>query len=177
MMTPDQWRRYLQECSDELLKEPLDSNGPNFSETIRQSRWLGYDTASIQAIEATEQRLGIPLPPSLRAFYRVTNGWRIVGYSIWEVLPVERIGWLEDVDPGLWELAKSTEQSDPASWGASHAEEFADYILEQGTRVACSLVVSGNADSSTWLLDGFVAQRVGYQIYRVTPRTVVAGTV
>jgi hypothetical protein len=81
-MPPDQWRRYLQECSDELLKEPLDSTGPNFSKTIRQSRWLGYDPAPIQAIEATEQRLGIRLPPSLRAFYSVTNGGGIVGYFV-----------------------------------------------------------------------------------------------
>jgi hypothetical protein len=50
-----------------------------------------------------EQRLGVRLPPSYREFLRVTNGWDGDGIACGPLLPIEKIGWLRDLDPDLAE--------------------------------------------------------------------------
>lgn len=77
-----------------------------------------------------EDRLGVRLPPSLRAFYLQTNGHGVVGDFIWTVRTLEQLGWLRDVEPHLHDL-----------------------VCEDDPDVARSLVVSGEADASFWLLD------------------------
>ncbi|RUT03955.1 hypothetical protein DSM106972_048690 [Dulcicalothrix desertica PCC 7102] len=59
---------------------------------------MGYSPASESQILAAEQRIGKSLPPSLRTFYSVTNGWRTTGLCIYDILPVEEIDWLQVCD-------------------------------------------------------------------------------
>jgi hypothetical protein len=79
-MTPTDWRKLLTRFSRELLQaDNLDVPPPAVA---RKSGWMGYRPASERAITEAERRLGTTLPPSLKTFYRVTNGWRAIGYSI-----------------------------------------------------------------------------------------------
>jgi len=58
--------------------------------------WLGESPATEDAIAAAELRLGLTLPPSLKAFYRVANGWHWPHPEVRMILPVERIQRLAD---------------------------------------------------------------------------------
>ena len=117
--------------------------------------WMGYEPAPEAAISAAEDRLGCQLPPSLRTFYEVSNGWGMTGSVIFDLLPVEKIGWLKDLDPHLYQIGCKSEErrggrpfkSDPDS------TRLERYCLEQGTMVKRSLVISSWGDAAIWLLD------------------------
>ena len=89
-----------------------------------------YAPATEAQIAREEARLGVRLPPSLRALYLQSNGHGVVGNSIWAVRSVDQVGWLRDVEPHLYDL-----------------------VCEDEPAVGRSLVVSGEADASWWLLD------------------------
>jgi hypothetical protein len=89
-----------------------------------------FPPATEEQIVREEARLGVRLPPSLRSFYLASNGHGRVGNFIWAVRSVEQIGWLRDLEPHLHGL-----------------------VLEDDPEVARSLVVSGEADASWWVLD------------------------
>lgn len=161
MMGPLEWKAYLQECSRRIIDAGED-NTPILPEDAIRNSWLGYAGASSTAIRQAEKRLGVKLPPSLRAFYAESNGWRIVGCFIYEVLPLEKLGWIADLAPSLWEGAVSLEEYYAHDERANLPE--LNYIIEnsqrlpeigygQGTPVKRSLVIAQNGDASTWLLD------------------------
>jgi hypothetical protein len=146
------WRDFLERYSKELLDAedlPLFVDVP---EQAREAAWMGFAPAEEQAILATEARLGRRLPPSLRGFYAVSNGWRATGLFTHDVLPVEEIGWLRDRVPHLYEVALECESTpgpfhdDP---GDRRLKEFRD---EQGTRVMRSLVLNSVGEDH-WLVD------------------------
>ena len=89
-----------------------------------------FAPATESQIAREEARLGVRLPPSLRSFYLHSNGHGVVGNFIWDVRSVEQLGWLRDVEPDLYDL-----------------------VFEDDAAVGRSLVVSGEADASWWLLD------------------------
>jgi hypothetical protein len=68
------WRAFLESYSQELLA--TSDLWQEVPEDVREGGWMGYSGATDTAIAATERRLGRALPPSLRTFYIVTNGWR-----------------------------------------------------------------------------------------------------
>ena len=161
MMGPLEWKAYLQECSRQIIDAGED-NTPILPEEAIRSGWLGYDGASSSVIQQAEKRLGVTLPPSLQAFYAASNGWRTVGCFIYEVLPLEKLGWIADLAPRLWEGAVDLEDY------YAHEEHMSlpemNYIIQngqrlpetgygQGTSVKRSLVIAQDGDASTWLLD------------------------
>jgi HEAT repeat protein/cell wall assembly regulator SMI1 len=60
---------------------------------VNASDWPGSPGATIDQIIQTEQRLGIQLPPSYRAFLETSNGWTQASRSVPVLLPVEKIQW------------------------------------------------------------------------------------
>lgn len=148
-MGPLEWKAYLQQCSRRIIKDSQNDEGPALPETVTQSGWLGYEGASREAIRQAERRLGVPLPPSLRVFYGVTNGWRTVGSFIYEVPSVEKIGWLSETDPNLHQIGVGVE----AQFCGDPRVDLREFAYEGGTRVKRSLVASTWGDASTWLLD------------------------
>jgi len=150
-MTPTDWRQFLQHYSDELLK--ADERQIRLPAEARATKWMGYEPAPDAAVEAAERRLGRRLPPSLRTFYQVSNGWRATGFFITDVLPVERVGWLKDRDPHLYQLACQTEASDRPFKRDPDGSRKREYVLDQGTRVKRSLAISSWGDAAIWLLD------------------------
>lgn len=156
-MGPLEWKSYLQGCSRQIIEDGDDAGSPTLPETVVQSGWLGYEGASPKAIQQAEIRLGVRLPPSLRLFYSVTNGWRTVGCFIWEVLPLEKLGWIADLETDMWEMAVSLEEQN------AHYErvDLREWAYEEGTRVKRSLVIAQDGDASTWLLDPLTVSAKG----------------
>ncbi|MGP9022800.1 SMI1/KNR4 family protein [Streptomyces sp. BR1] len=60
------------------------------------ARWLGFGPATEERIVALEQRIGRSLPPSLRSFLQVTDGWRHAGRFVYLLAGAERIDWCGD---------------------------------------------------------------------------------
>lgn len=156
MMGPLEWKAYLQKCSRQIINNPEDDT-PILSEAVLRSGWLGYDGASGNAIRQAEARLGVFLPPSLRSFYLASNGWHTVGCFIYEVPPVEKLGWIFEADPNLYEIGLGVEKQ----FGSNQQVDLREFAYEGGTRVKRSLVASLDGDASTWLLDPGTVSKSG----------------
>lgn len=148
-MNIEEWRKFLENYSAELLEDEIVAY--EVPEEVHLSKWMGFSPASESQILAAEQRIGKSLPPSLRNFYSVTNGWRTTGLCIYDILPVEEIDWLQVCDDHLYELALDAENNNDEGWTNEKFRD--DYRYEQGTRVKRSLVISSWGDAAVWLLD------------------------
>jgi hypothetical protein len=123
---------------------------------------MGFAPADEPTILAVESRLGRQLPPSLRCFYSVSNGWRATGYNIYDVLPVEAVGWLPDREPSLDKMAVEAESAEgpfPNDPGDVRLNQYRD---EQGTLPRRSLVISSAGNNGDlWVLDPRAAAQDG----------------
>lgn len=72
-------------------------------EAHRPPDWLGRTGAGEAELARHEERLGMRLPPSYRAFLQATNGWDEETYSSLHLLPIAEVGWTRDTDPHLAE--------------------------------------------------------------------------
>jgi hypothetical protein len=168
-MSPSEWQNFLKQYSREFLSldwsqtiRLFSSHGAFISDEARRNAWMGFEPASEATIAAAETRLGRPLPPSLRAFYEVSNGWGMTGEFIFDVLPVEKIGWLkartDDQDALLYKIACDIENPSDAKPRAPWKNDpdgarRRAYQFEQGTRLKRSLVISSWGDAAVWVLD------------------------
>ncbi len=150
-MRPEDWRAFLERYSRDLLECPDVTVG--LPPEALDSAWLGFPPATDAEISETEDRLGRSLPPSLKTFYSVTNGWRTTGLFVWNILPVEGLGWLKDREPQLFELAEMAEGTPGPFKNDPGDVRLDEYRYEQGTRVKRSLILNSEGDASTWLLD------------------------
>src|SRR5688572_17416099 len=88
------WKAFLAEFNRELLSyEEIVERLPR--ELIRAGS-LGYKGASETVVAVAERRLSTRLPPSYRAFLKVSNGWRFPSFFIFDLLPVSKIAWFRD---------------------------------------------------------------------------------
>lgn len=150
-MDAHDWRRFLEQYSEELVATDIATIV--IPPEVRESRWMGFAPATPAAIQEAEQRLGRKLPVSLRNFYSVTNGWRATGFFIWDILPVEKIGWLSDHDSHLYHLVCEVELTPGPFKKDPDGSRLREYRHEQGTRVKRSLVITSRGDAAYWLLD------------------------
>jgi hypothetical protein len=98
--TAEDWRGYLVEYGEVYVRTANEYVRPSLAAEQLESHWLGAQPVDVQTMAATEQRLGIRLPPSLRAFLTVTDGWQGVGGWIDAVSPCAEIDWLRDTGRG-----------------------------------------------------------------------------
>jgi hypothetical protein len=70
-MNESAWKTFLMEYNRELLsyEQVVEALSPE----LIQAGWLGYPGASESEVAATETRLTVSLPPSYRAFLKVSN--------------------------------------------------------------------------------------------------------
>ncbi len=68
------WQPFLKQWAEEMLDVAEDTDDLP-SEAIK-ARWLGFPGVTKAQIAEVETRLGVTLPPSYKAFLKVTNGWR-----------------------------------------------------------------------------------------------------
>ncbi|MFJ2649818.1 SMI1/KNR4 family protein [Streptomyces sp. NPDC087420] len=85
------WRPFLRGWSAESASvDPAVADRHGLREA-RERRWLGFEPADPKAVAVLEARAGRPLPPSFRAFLEVTDGWRMIGPSVWLLARTETI--------------------------------------------------------------------------------------
>jgi hypothetical protein len=101
--------------------------------------WLGFAPASAGDIVAVETRLGRSLPPSLREFLLVTNGWRDAGNFIYRIAGTAELQWLCDTGDSHWIDAYG-----------GYADEGE---VDDGDILARSLRVSLDGDAAVMFLD------------------------
>lgn len=70
------WESFLRQWSQDVLASISDDERQHLSPGVLSSGWLGYPGATEEEIARAEARLKVKLPPSYRAFLKVTNGWR-----------------------------------------------------------------------------------------------------
>jgi hypothetical protein len=103
---------------------------------MTQGQWTGRPPATPAAIAATEARLGFTLPPSVRAFYELTNGFGDLGPHIPEIRPVEQIDWTRDSIGAIGEIIEGN-----------------DTRSDDDDKIYQSVALSGDSDMSVVLLD------------------------
>lgn len=74
-----------------------------------KANWLGFEPATQQQIDETEQRLGIKLPEDYVNFLKITNGFSAPNQIEPSFIPVQEITYLRDSDPSLNEAYKLEE--------------------------------------------------------------------
>jgi cell wall assembly regulator SMI1 len=97
---PD-WQTFMSKFSAAMLADPEfnEEFGEHTTPEQHAAGWLGFRGADETQIAATEARLGITLPPSYRAFLKVSNGWSVIAPFVYRLYPVEEIDYLHKVDP------------------------------------------------------------------------------
>jgi hypothetical protein len=93
-MNESEWKMFLKEYNFELLSyEQVVEALPR---ELIKAGWLGYPGASEAEVAATEKRLANGLPPSYRAFLKVSNGWRFPSISIFDLQPAAKVAWFRE---------------------------------------------------------------------------------
>jgi hypothetical protein len=112
--TAGDWRGYLVEYGGVYVRTANEYQRARLTAEQLESHWLGAEPVDERTVAATERRLGIRLPPSLRAFLTVTDGWQGVGGWVHEVSPCAEIDWLRDTGMGedLIDVYLDVEQED-----------------------------------------------------------------
>jgi len=129
LRTPEEWRGYLAEYAADVLRLAEERELSNVTGEQRAEGWLGYPGASEERLAVVEERLGIRLPPSYRAFLAASDGWLNLGRHVWEMRTTDNLAWLTEVMAG---------------WGEEDSEEEA--LTDR------ALLVSADGEAY-WLLD------------------------
>lgn len=90
-------RELLEAWNRDLLDEEL--IGESVDKKFLDARWLGNTPATLDDILANEERLGVRLPLSYRAFLRIANGWVYPGGDMnfpSTLRSIERVEWASD---------------------------------------------------------------------------------
>jgi hypothetical protein len=137
----ERWRPFLKRWSEEWIAAQDPENDQPLDEGVARDRWLGFAPATAEEIAAAEARLGVSLPPSLREFLAVTNGWRDAGEFVYRLAGTAEIGWLRDLDQGWID-----------DWGGAF-DEGQDEQSAETALLRRALQVSLDADASVMFLD------------------------
>lgn len=103
------WNRDL--LNDEFIEEMV-------GKELIDERWLGRPPATLDDIEAHEDRLGVKLPPSYRSFLGIANGWVYPGNDMdfpGMLRSVERVEWARDGEAGVVEAFAETSDYPPVA--------------------------------------------------------------
>jgi hypothetical protein len=87
------WKALMQEWNERVLASARSDNLPL---EVKNAKWLGFPPASDAQIASVEERLGIPLPPSYRAFLKTTNGWHGLSHAIDRVWGTDEVTWFKN---------------------------------------------------------------------------------
>lgn len=106
------WKSLLDRINARALASADDYPGI-VSDEKRAKGWLGEPPAKESAVAGVERHFGISLPPSYRAFLKVSNGFGPITYSGVVLRPVDGIRWFNDEDPetvALWNESAGRER-------------------------------------------------------------------
>jgi hypothetical protein len=161
------WQSFLKKWSDDVI-HLIDSNHlgqyvPQHMEALKTG-YLGFPGANALEIDAAEKKLGLRLPPSYKAFLRVSNGWRQVAMDAEDgfLYSVNQIGWFRELQPqslrawlsGTGSLDASDEQY--FVYGAKQ-----DSVHLRDSYLKDCLAISSQIDSAIYLLNPHVVDSNG----------------
>ncbi|MBD0738671.1 SMI1/KNR4 family protein [Streptomyces sp. CBMA29] len=159
------WRGFLERWSEEWIAgHDPERRGPLAEEVLRD-RWLGFAPASEDAVAAAEARLGRRLPPSLREFLLVTDGWRDAGVFIYRMAGCAELEWLRDTDDRTWievydYLAEENAEDETGEQDDEDVQDDEDneddeepYGVREAKMLRRSLRLSLEGDAAVMLLD------------------------
>lgn len=108
--TPQQWRVFLDRYGELYVKLHADDEGlaalldgdqlEALDQGGRVKAWLGQAPAREEVLAASEERLGIRFPPSLRGFFLTSDGWTRLDGHVDDVHPCDRVVWMRDSEAG-----------------------------------------------------------------------------
>jgi hypothetical protein len=134
-VTASDWESWLAQWNQELLDridptelDMLSEEG--ITDEVVSSGWLGYPGATEDQITRLEARLGKTLPPSYRAFLKVSNGFRQPGMLVWRLLPAEEVEWFRVRNQETIDIWKGQEElPDALEISAQEIAGSAFYLL------------------------------------------------
>lgn len=123
-----QWHPFLTRWSRELMETELAKRVEPVPES---SDWLGFAAAGANDIVQLEQRLGVLLPPSYKAFLLTSNGWRRTTPFIGRIRPTQEVDWFHVENEGWVEVYSESGSSLPDEEYFAYGKEGApDYRAE-----------------------------------------------
>ncbi|WP_067800292.1 SMI1/KNR4 family protein [Actinomadura formosensis] len=139
-MEREEWRPFLKRWSEEWISSHDPEHDHALDADVAREGWLGFAPAPAKAIARLAERLGLPLPPSLRGFLEVTDGWRDAGMFIYRLGGTAEIGFMRDMD---------------ASWIAAYGHDHGDaeYAAATGALLRRAVQISLDGDASVLFLD------------------------
>ncbi|MFH9366199.1 SMI1/KNR4 family protein [Streptomyces anulatus] len=110
LATPEEWRVFLERYGelyvkvraddDELVDLLDDDQLEALDQGERVEPWLGEAAAREEALMASEERLGVRFPPSLRGFFLASDGWTHLDGWVDGVHPCGSVVWMRDSEAG-----------------------------------------------------------------------------
>ncbi|MFG1808571.1 SMI1/KNR4 family protein [Streptomyces sp. NPDC049040] len=97
-----QWRPFLERWSEEWIAVHDPERDIPLAPEVVADTWLGFAPATEAGLAEAEARLGRRLPPSLRDFLLVTDGWRNAGPFIDRLAGATELEWLRDTPDRSW---------------------------------------------------------------------------
>ncbi|TDD81459.1 SMI1/KNR4 family protein [Actinomadura rubrisoli] len=139
-MDREDWTPFLKRWSEEWITSHDGEENPLPDAEVVAEGWLGFAPAAPAEIAAAEERLGLRLPPSLREFLLVTNGWRDAGCFIYRLAGAAEIGFMRDLD---------------STWIDAYGRPFGDQRYEDtdGPLLNRAVQISLAGDASVLFLD------------------------
>jgi cell wall assembly regulator SMI1 len=141
------WRPFLTLWSKQLLQSSL---AANLQPPAESDEWLGFTGATNRSIQNLEQRLGVSLPPSYRAFLTVSNGWRRTTPFIARVRPVEDIDWFRIENQHWVEVYSENDSEQPDVEYYDYGPHGGDH--QRAAHMASLLQIS-DVDDGVYLLN------------------------
>jgi len=160
-MNESQWKAFLLEYNRELLSyEEVVEALPR--ELIKKG-WLGYPIATEKELRAIEKHLVTGLPPSYRAFLKVSNGWRISCISMLDLLPISKVAWFHEqnqdwIDAYVGPSAESPPITDEEYFVYGEEQDCVKFRTEY---LQTALQISNEVDGAVLLLNPKVVTAEG----------------
>ena len=130
------------------------------AETVREGKaaagWLGEPGATETEIIAAEQRLGVRLPPSYRAFLEETNGFDHIGYFIYRLYSAAEIDWFRVRNQDWIDAYQGPINEEPGAMDITPEEHLAnpdDSVRFRTAYLSSCLQISEEGDSAVVLLN------------------------
>jgi lectin domain-containing protein/SMI1/KNR4 family protein SUKH-1 len=133
LTTVEGWKAYLTEYGLDVVRTMDEAERQQFTHDQLSRGWLGGDPVDESGVAALEERLGVRLPASYRAFVGASDGWRSIGEFMYVMRGIDEIDWFRTAEPRTCEILGDDEYLGP--------------ILKR------ALLISKEGDAQYWFLD------------------------
>lgn len=146
-----EWNEILNSLS-KTINEELESSFIYYDKSKIKNNWLGYNPTTDIEIEKKEKELNVELPESYKNFLKTSNGFKQISTFAGHLLPIEKIGFLKDLEPDLYEVYELEEfdVSDEDYFNYTDSQVTVNFRIEF---LLSAIVISLNVDGTVVLLN------------------------